>query len=297
MTRSSEPNPVERGDARPASVPTAEGLGCRVCGQALAGLPRDGACPECGTPIERSLRGNWLEYASPEYVASLRRGAWLVIVGLAATLLWFVATPLTLELAVRPGHLSMTAGMLLIQIMDVAATTVSLVGWWLFTAPDPAMRDADADVRARVALRGLLFFVAIATLLGLVVLLVPGLGQTGLRTIIGEISITPNTKFTPTLLGGLSIRLLLLAAKLVAFFLGLVYVRELAARMPDARLRRLAHRLLWLVPLLSTVGILACGLGPFIAFGLYVWMMVKALRGLHAVQMRMNGGVTVAPVH
>ncbi|MEO1513279.1 MAG: hypothetical protein AAFU70_14495, partial [Planctomycetota bacterium] len=52
-----------------------EGVVCVRCGYALAGLARDGVCPECGMRVEDSLRGDALRYADPAMVRLLRRGA------------------------------------------------------------------------------------------------------------------------------------------------------------------------------------------------------------------------------
>ena len=51
---------------------------CVRCGYNLRGLPRAGVCPECSTPVADSLRTKILKYSSPEYLAKLHRGVFLV---------------------------------------------------------------------------------------------------------------------------------------------------------------------------------------------------------------------------
>ena len=43
--------------AAPALPALASDLACRKCGYHLRGLPTNGMCPECGTPVAISLRG------------------------------------------------------------------------------------------------------------------------------------------------------------------------------------------------------------------------------------------------
>jgi predicted RNA-binding Zn-ribbon protein involved in translation (DUF1610 family) len=43
-------------------------LACVICGYRLRGLATNACCPECGTPIERSLRGDELSSASPQWI-------------------------------------------------------------------------------------------------------------------------------------------------------------------------------------------------------------------------------------
>ena len=41
-------------------------LACVACSYNLRGLSPDGACPECGTTVERSTRGNLLRFSDPK---------------------------------------------------------------------------------------------------------------------------------------------------------------------------------------------------------------------------------------
>ena len=48
-------------------------LPCRNCSFNLRGLSPESNCPECGTPIWRSIRGDELIYAGADYLSSLAR--------------------------------------------------------------------------------------------------------------------------------------------------------------------------------------------------------------------------------
>ncbi len=270
--------------------PVPPGATCLACGYAIAGLSRTGRCPECGAAIERSLRGNMLEYADPSYVRRIRGGLDLVLLGSLLGGSWWVATPVLLAAFVEQQRMTFQTANTAILGLDFLTALVLLAGWWRATEPDPAMRDPATDVSARRRLRGLLLFIAAATLLGFGVALTPGLNTSNLSTIVGSVHIGPRTGWTPTLVIGLALRLLLIGARLARFFLGLLYLRAIALRIPSPALHRNATRQLWLVPLLSTVGLAFCGLGPLIAFILYLALVWRFRSALAAIGRRTVAG-------
>lgn len=67
-------------EARPAGLLDDAGvvqldLPCLRCSYNLRGLAEGANCPECGLPLARSIRGDFLAYADPAYVETLARGA------------------------------------------------------------------------------------------------------------------------------------------------------------------------------------------------------------------------------
>jgi len=99
---------------------------CRKCGYNLRGLPQNGHCPECGTPIGVSLHGYLLRFSDPRWLLTLRTGinAILVSVGIAL-------------LAAIVQAFSRGRGGVLHTLVSWAGSIVALAGVWLLTMPDP----------------------------------------------------------------------------------------------------------------------------------------------------------------
>lgn len=254
---------------------------CRMCGYALAGLGADGNCPECLTPVARSLRGNMLEYADPHYLKRLRLGVAIVFFGTIADILWFVSLPVLFNLTTGTNPaISIATASFGTLFIDFAGAIITLVGWWMLTAPDPSLQDIAADIRARRALRALLIFIAFGSITSIIVYSVPVLAKSPFAAVAGTLQFNSNTVWSQGLLTALALRVLLLLAKVARFFVSIIYLRAIAERIPSLRLRTFSGRLLWLVPLLATVGIALFAMGPVIAVGLYIallWMFWKEL--------------------
>ncbi|MBX3317685.1 MAG: hypothetical protein KF902_12585 [Phycisphaeraceae bacterium] len=138
------------------STPTAiPSLRCLSCGYDLAGLPESGHCPECGTPIARSLRGNLFRYASPGYVRTLRGGATLALV---ASLIYIFDWVPKIPLAMIFAALQIGSMSVLDAFFDIATLATMLFGWWMLSTPDPAFVGVDSARDWRVRLRVLLPF-------------------------------------------------------------------------------------------------------------------------------------------
>lgn len=103
---------------------------CRRCGYNLRSLAESGKCPECATPIALSIRGDLLQHADPNWVATLARGATLVVYAIGTAIVAFILT-LVAALAGFP------IDWLLITVWVLAGLTV-LVAQWLLTRPDPS---------------------------------------------------------------------------------------------------------------------------------------------------------------
>jgi hypothetical protein len=222
-------------------------------------------------------------------VGSLRTGLRLVLVGFATSVVGFVVTTVLVAAFVGQGLMPAQTAMILSWVMGFLAAFLSLGGWWLLTGPDPAIGDrTEQDGRLRRLQRSLVVVIAIGTILGFIVLFTP-LSRTPLQAFAGNIQVSPNTRWDLAFTGAIAARLVLWAAKLLSFFVGLMVLRSIAARIPDPGLERTFRRMLWLVPLLASVGIVVCGLGPIAAIVLYavgLWMLAGRLTRILRVDQR-----------
>lgn len=240
-------------------------LGCIECGYALAGLDQAGVCPECGAPIERSLRGNRLLFAPADYIRTLHRGLVLVLSGLAALLViviaWLIGLMAVTFAGIGTGMNWLTGDLLFAAcgLLFFAAMLIVLAGCWLLSMPHPGFvgRDEAAGARRwlRIGAAGILL-----TLLMVAAMMMP------------VMQALPQPDLVVLLVSGLW---------LVFFFIALVasilLVRHLGPLADNRIIARRATLYVWLCPLLSIVGGLFCGLAPLIALVLY-WNLLDLLR-------------------
>ena len=116
---------------------------CKRCAYNLRGLREDGRCPECGTPIGLSTRGDLLCFASPDWVDKVAHGltiiCWMLLVGVVGGVLSIVASRL----------ISPVVG----QGVALLAALGSYYGVWLLTEPDPGGIGEDPHLTARKVVR------------------------------------------------------------------------------------------------------------------------------------------------
>lgn len=245
------------------AAPSIEEAFCIQCGYQLRGLQREGACPECGTPVERSLRGNQLQHSSLRYVQSLRRGAWLVLAVIIVQILAVVGMLVVTVVAAAGGAgVGMLSNVELIaQGVATLLELISLYGWWLLSELDPAYAGRDQGTTARKVIRWALVIGAIYNAFELLFYFIPG----------------AQTDPTMVLIGA-SIGVVAMIVWAVQFFASMLYIRWLAPRLPNQKVYARAKVLMWLGPLLVTVGTLCVGLGPLIALVMY-WNMIYWMYG------------------
>jgi hypothetical protein len=265
----------------PPIITVGEELPCARCGYSLSGLAIGGKCPECGWPIEASLRGRLLEVADPAYLDALARGVLIVICCTIANVVlsfaaFLVAAVLASMLVFRGGPTWADAAMemfIAIGVMIGAAVTLaSAYGYWQLTAPDPgtASREQPGAAR-RLARATIVASVACSLASSLLNLTYRGGAAAGPMAVqVAEAGLS--------LLGTL--------AWAVHFFAMMLYVRWLAARVPDAGIVEQTRLYIWLLPVLTVVGVMCLGLGPLVAMVLYLIMLwnlrrrILACRGL-----------------
>lgn len=224
------------GRATPAAVH------CVRCAYHLVGLPENGVCPECGTPIEHSLRGHLLTYAAPAYVRAIGQGLSLVLAGFG-TLGVFA----TLFVWTHSNQRYTPARGMALEAVYALAVLLILLGYLRYSAPDPGYAGREDPVTARRVLRW--SSAAMLTLaLGALVMRMYGL-PTGLGA-LGAITAYDSPAFP-----GALVMAGILCAVCVQYFAVLRYTAWLGRRVPDLFIVAKARRYRWVLPLMPLWGL------------------------------------------
>lgn len=267
---------------------------CVVCGYNLRGIARSGACPECGSEVARSFRGDELIYSSPDYVASLHRGVFIVLAAIIAMiLLMFGGVGLAVAGAaagfhVRGLEITLTATM-------TGVGFVTAYGWWLLSAPDPASRDGRKGETARKIVRiTVIVNVVVSCVSLLTTFLLPPAAPLFPAPGAPNTPVTPPPGAAAAMLIGAAMMIVSLITSAVAYFAQMFYIRWLAPRLPSAKVFDRAKLLMWLGPLLYVVGSFCVGIGPLVALVLY-WNMLDEVRK-HLKRIRGQMAASTAPL-
>ncbi|MCA9280287.1 MAG: hypothetical protein H6815_05910 [Phycisphaeraceae bacterium] len=205
---------------------TAEPKGtlCLRCGYDIAGLDIDSVCPECAEPIKYSMRGDRLEYADPDYVRKLARGAMLIPNAVVFGLLVIVAILVIAVFlsSIAPAIANLVPGSL--KLAFYICSVLGACGWWLLTTPDPIEQDTPQRMRH-------LARISVVTAVS-----------------IGVINEACNLVWRSPSPGRVMVlqtqTLLILIALVLVLFFGMRSVRALASRIPDTKIRNLTNRVL-----------------------------------------------------
>lgn len=267
---------------------------CTRCGYSLRGLAIVGKCPECGWPVEASLNGNLLRYASPDYLEKLQRGIVIVLSSVIAQLVLGLLMMVVVFAGIAmmaaaggpggapPGAFPGAAGAVMTWVVvlgTMLGTLISLAsafGYWMLTTPDAAASTSEQTVTARKLVRA-----------SVVASFVIGLASSALQVLEPALATgNPGPTPIPMLLQLLEalFSLLATAATAVHFFAMMRYVRWLAGRVPDAGMVQQTRLYIWLLPLLTIVGMMCFGLGPLVAMVLYLvmlWNLRKQIVACH----------------
>ena len=197
----------------------AEDVTCRECGYNLRGIHVESACPECGSAVGWSIKGDFLRYSNPDWVATLAEGmAWL----LTSVVLSFIFSCISRNI-VQSASSSAQASAALAAGLELIPSLVGAVGYWKVTQPEPTDQPAvelltgiDARRTARWCMIGSVFCGALQVPLQM--------GQPIIAVAFAVLS---------AVLG------------IVGFLALLVYARRIARRLPDDRLARHTYIVLW----------------------------------------------------
>ncbi len=200
-------------DEQDRSPPTiAEDLKCTQCGYNLRGLTLGKLCPECGTPIERSIHGNLLKYADPDWVNKLRLGTLLM--------LWNLLIVILLNIAV--GILTVTgAAQAGANMLSLIVGFLELWAVFLLTTPEPAIAFGEDPI----TLRKLVRTCAVIDLVG---------------QMLGEAVPTGGSQAWAFIAAGV-----IILVGIVALFGQFIFLRRFAERIPDTRLAKTTTTVMW----------------------------------------------------
>ena len=262
------PVPVFAPEILPETAP--EKAVCLQCGYSIRGLPTAHNCPECGTPIARSLRGNLLEFSSTDYVQSLHTGVTVILIAVIAQIavicLVVAAMAVFGVFAGRRGS-SPPDLQLWMSIAMLPVTAAQLLGWWLFSAPDPAILGTEKGQSPRNIIR-----ISVAVTAGAAVLDLLVRAMATRRPEVAMLAMLAGTVTT--------------VASIVQFFASMLYLRWLAPRLPDRSLEEQAKRNIWMLPLIYVVGFCILFIGPLVAMVIYLLMLNRFRIRLWDIRLR-----------
>lgn len=203
---------------------------CSRCGYNLRGLTLDGLCPECASPVSRSVHGNLLRFADPDWLNKLRLGM--------AFKLWGILIGIVIG---GISGFSMNYG-----LPPIFSLLASVIGggfrvWatFLITSPEPTIGIDEDPITLRKIIRSAAF----------VGFMGGQIQQTGQMTNTGLALILPGMLMS--LLG------------LVSLFGEFVYLRRFARRIPDNKLESSTTSIMWGFGILMIV-FLVIGIVAFI---------------------------------
>ena len=122
--------------ARPEAPAPQAATRCRACGYDLRGFDASAKCPECGTPVTRTLAGDLLAAADPGWLRVLTLGLWLDVAGASLTfVLSFPSIEYVLYGPIVEGeNFSVRA-----WIVYLVAVGLTWAGTWNLTSPEPGV--------------------------------------------------------------------------------------------------------------------------------------------------------------
>jgi len=194
-----------------------EDISCRVCAYNLRGVDPVATCPECGTAVGRSLVGDRLKFADPQWVRKLSAGfLWLIVsvfVGIAFGCVERQATSIATD----------TVSGAVVGLLGLIAPFIALVGYWQITTPEPVEKFGDPDT-TRILAR----WCNVSP---------PVLSALALPLVLADTQVMFIAAAVVEVIGGL--------VGLVGAFAAFTYVRRLALRIPDDALAKQTRIVMW----------------------------------------------------
>ncbi|MCP3979470.1 MAG: hypothetical protein GY716_09100 [bacterium] len=202
----------------------AQDVPCRACGYNLVGLAPSGDCPECATAIERSIRGELLQFSDPGWVKRLTTGVLWIIIGSLSGIVVGILIAFGIAMLTNTG--APTIATALVSCIGVVPALMILFGAWVLTTPDPGQTGQTRPVTARTLTRWCLLAQLAATPLELF----GGTGFNALGNPVTAISLTDSMIIMAAVAAGV--------VSLVGRVAGLWYLGQLALRLPNPGLAK-----------------------------------------------------------
>lgn len=254
---------------------------CVTCSYDLRGLLSSGSCPECGTPIAKSLRDNLLINSSPEYLAKIHRGVFFVqaaIIGMILVVFLGILGMIVVGVLAgmgggRGGGVSwfgVYGVQVVSSLLSLVYAGVALYGWWLFSEADPRASATDRGETPRRIVRIAVIVEAALTVAMQAVSMISlaGIGVAAGGGTAGTGAAGVGVGVSAMVIVSALLTLAYYVALAVRYFASMLYVRWLSARIPNEKAMARAKYMMWLGPLLCTVGV-AILVGPLIALVVY----------------------------
>lgn len=243
---------------------------CASCSYNLQSLPADALCPECARPISETLRGDLLALADPIWVKNLYRGTRLMTTAILVPLIAIIGALVALliiEQTMQPMA-ARKADQVVITISlftIILALLAALWGGLLATTPEPFRLDSQPDrYRSHTRWSGSLW--------GSVIFLV-FLHSSGTSLFF----------LFPGRWSDITTISLLAASSSYHYWAATHYIQSLARRMPDPDLAETARKRRSRMILWTTVGFFLLGLGPLVAFIIFLVTIERLCNGLERV--------------
>lgn len=191
-------------------------VACRKCKYDLRGLAMNSRCPECGTLVAFSLRGDLLRFSDPSWVAGLGSGMTCILWGVPATVIGWIISHLIYFRDMWTGG----------AILSVAGAILHFYGAWLLTVPDPSGLGEDRYGVSRKLIR-------VTLLIGM------------LQNLFNFLAITAATLSPRQRRACEILQIALALTTSVGLLATLNYLGKLARRISDEALAARAEQLIW----------------------------------------------------
>ncbi len=213
----------------------AEDVACRSCGYNLRGLSPQATCPECATAIALSIHGDLLRFSDPVWVDRLAKGLLWIITGLIASVVFSILVGIVSAVVAGPGRtVSMRSLVLVGGLVGVALGLVTVLGAWWLTTPDPGQTETEPPITARRLARWCITAQVASSSLQMM-----GIPGGGMAFGIPGVVTTPLQEIL--MVAGMGMGIVVLIGDVAA----LIYLRQLALRIPRASLAKQTRIVMW----------------------------------------------------